>query len=76
MGPCCMTANTLSPVLALVVVFERVQVLVYTLCGAFAGLAGLMQFSRLTVGDPTVDVGLELNVIAVVLDRLRHRRTT
>lgn len=46
---------------------ERVKVLVYTICAAFAGLAGLMQFSRLTVGDPTVAVGLELNVIAAVV---------
>ncbi len=37
------------------------------LCGAFAGLAGLMQFSRLTVGDPTVAIGLELDVIAAVV---------
>ena len=49
------------------VAVERVKVLVYTLCGAFAGLAGLMQFSRLTVGDPTVAIGLELNVIAAVV---------
>jgi len=49
------------------VAVERVKVLVYTLGGAFAGLAGLMQFSRLTVGDPTVAVGLELNVIAAVV---------
>ncbi len=46
---------------------ERVKVVVYTLGGAFAGLAGLMQFSRLTVGDPTVAVGLELDVIAAVV---------
>ncbi len=46
---------------------ERVKVFVYTICAAFAGLAGLMQFSRLTVGDPTVAVGLELNVIAAVV---------
>jgi len=45
----------------------RVKVLVFMLCGAFAGLAGLMQFSRLTVGDPTVAVGLELDVIAAVV---------
>ena len=49
------------------VAVERVKILVYTLCGAFAGLAGVMQFSRLTVGDPTVAVGLELNVIAAVV---------
>ena len=35
--------------------------------GALAGLAGLMQFSRLTVGDPTVASGLELDVIAAVV---------
>ena len=50
-----------------VVAVDRVKVMVYALCGAFAGLAGLMQFSRLTVGDPTVAVGLELNVIAAVV---------
>jgi ribose transport system permease protein len=49
------------------VAVDRVKVIVYTLCGVFAGLAGLMQFSRLTVGDPTVAVGLELNVIAAVV---------
>ena len=49
------------------VAVERVKMLVYTLCGAFDGLAGVMQFSRLTVGDPTVAVGLELNVIAAVV---------
>jgi ribose transport system permease protein len=46
---------------------ERVKVIVFMLCGAFAGLAGLMQFSRLTVGDPTVAIGLELDVIAAVV---------
>lgn len=49
------------------VAVDRVKVMVYGLCGAFAGLAGLMQFSRLTVGDPTVAVGLELDVIAAVV---------
>lgn len=46
---------------------ERVKVIVYTLSGLFAGLAGLLQFSRLTVGDPTVAVALELDVIAAVV---------
>ena len=46
---------------------ERVKVLVYSLAAGFAGLAGLMQFSRLTVGDPTVAIGLELDVIAAVV---------
>ena len=49
------------------VAVERVKVIVYTLCAALAGLAGLMQFSRLTVGDPTVAIGQELDVIASVV---------
>ena len=34
---------------------------------ALAGMAGLLQFSKLSVGDPTVAVGLELDVIAAVI---------
>jgi ribose/xylose/arabinose/galactoside ABC-type transport system permease subunit len=40
---------------------------VYTLSAVFAGLAGVLEFSRLAVGDPTVAVGLELDVIAAVI---------
>ena len=46
---------------------ERTKLGVYALSGAFAGLAGLMNFSRLTVGDPTALVGLELDAIAAVV---------
>lgn len=46
---------------------SRIQMSVYVLCGTFTGIAGLMQFSRLTVGDPTVAVGLELDAIAAVV---------
>lgn len=46
---------------------ERVKFLVYTLGGAFAGLAAVLQFSYLTGGDPTTAVGLELNIIAAVV---------
>lgn len=46
---------------------SRQRVLVFVVMGLCAGLAGLMQFSRLTVGDPTVAVGLELDVIAAVV---------
>ena len=46
---------------------DRVKLMVYILASAFAGLAGVLQFSRLTVGDPTVAVGLELDVIAAVV---------
>ncbi|MBS0663981.1 MAG: ABC transporter permease [Verrucomicrobia bacterium] len=45
----------------------RTKVLIYTLAGAFFGLAGLMQLSRLRQGDPTVAVGLELDIIAAVI---------
>ena len=43
---------------------NKTRIGVFALSGLFVGLAGLMQFSRLTVGDPTVAVGLELDVIA------------
>lgn len=45
----------------------RVTVLVYVLAGALGGLAGVMEFSTLTVGDPTDSIGLELEVIAAVV---------
>lgn len=43
------------------------RILIYTLCGALTGIAGVMQFSNLTVGDPTAAVGLELDIIAAVV---------
>lgn len=46
---------------------ERRKVAVYTIAGALAGLAGVLEFSRLSVGDPTVAVGAELAVIAAVI---------
>ncbi|HET6334131.1 MAG TPA: ABC transporter permease [Polyangiales bacterium] len=46
---------------------ERVKLIVYTLCGVCAGLAGCLQFARLTVGDPTTAFGKELDVIAAVV---------
>ena len=46
---------------------DRRKLQVYTLSAAFAGLAGVLEFSRLAVGDPTVAVGLELDVIAAVI---------
>ena len=45
----------------------RLQVLVFALAGCFFGLAGLFQLSRLRLGDPTVAVGLELDIIAAVI---------
>jgi ribose transport system permease protein len=46
---------------------DRRKVQVYTLSAALAGLAGVLEFSRLAVGDPTVAIGLELDVIAAVI---------
>jgi ribose transport system permease protein len=46
---------------------DRVKILVYSVAGLFCGLSGVMEFSRLTVGDPTVAVGLELDIIAAVV---------
>jgi ribose transport system permease protein len=46
---------------------ERIKVIVYALGGFFAGLAGVLQFGRLTVGDPTTALGKELDVIAAVV---------
>jgi ribose transport system permease protein len=46
---------------------EAVKIGVYTLSAALAGLAGIMEFATLTVGDPTDSVGLELEVIAAAV---------
>ena len=45
----------------------QTKLLVYLIGGLFAGLAGLLQFSRLAMGDPTAAPGLELDVIAAVV---------
>lgn len=45
----------------------RLKIFVYALAGCFFGLAGLFQLSRLRQGDPTVAVGLELDIIAAVI---------
>lgn len=44
-----------------------VKVGVYTICGLFAGVAGLMQVSRVGIGDPTIAAGDELKMIAAVV---------
>jgi ribose transport system permease protein len=46
---------------------ERCKVAMYAASAAFAGAAGLLEFSKLSVGDPTVASGLELDVIAAVI---------
>ena len=46
---------------------RRMKLWIYTLAGFFFGLAGVIQMSRLRQGDPTVAVGVELDVIASVV---------
>jgi ribose transport system permease protein len=43
------------------------KLLVYSTAGLFFGLGGVMQLARLTLGDPTIAIGLELDVIAAVV---------
>lgn len=45
----------------------RLKIFIYALAGGFFGLAGLFQLARLRQGDPTVAVGLELDIIAAVI---------
>jgi len=45
----------------------KTTLFVYALSGLLVGLSGVLEFSTLTVGDPTDSVGLELEVIAAVV---------
>jgi ribose transport system permease protein len=45
----------------------KTTLFVYALAGLFVGLSGVLEFSTLTVGDPTDSIGLELEVIAAVV---------
>lgn len=44
-----------------------ITLFVFMISGLSAGIAGLVQFSRLNAGDPTANAGLELQVIAAVV---------
>ena len=46
---------------------ERTKLTVYVLGSGFAALAGVLQYSYLTVGDPTTASGMELDIIAAVV---------
>ena len=46
---------------------NRMKIIIYTLGGLLTGVAGIMQYSYLTVGDPTTAIGLELDIIAAVV---------
>ncbi len=46
---------------------KRVLLLCYTLCGALAGVGGIIRASELKSGDPTYGLSAELEVIAAVV---------
>lgn len=49
------------------VAVNRTKIAVYTIAAALAGVGGVLMFSRLSIGDPTIAEGLELSVIAAVI---------
>jgi ribose/xylose/arabinose/galactoside ABC-type transport system permease subunit len=46
---------------------ERATILIYVIGAALTGVAGLLHFSYLTMGDPTTAFGMELDIIAAVV---------
>lgn len=46
---------------------KRVKFILYSICGALAGLAGLLLASRITSGNPRVGDGYELDAIAAAV---------
>jgi ribose transport system permease protein len=46
---------------------DRVLVIVYMLCGTFAGVAGLLLAGRTDSGFPNAGIGIELDAIAAVI---------
>jgi ribose transport system permease protein len=46
---------------------DRWKIAVYTLCGLFAGLGGVMMASRLSSAQPALGAGYELDAIAAVV---------
>ncbi len=46
---------------------QRTTFLVYVISGLLASLTGIIYVSRLTVGEPTAGISLELDAIAIVV---------
>jgi len=46
---------------------DKIKMMVYTLCGALAGIAGILMTSRITTGQPNAGMGFELDAIAAVI---------
>lgn len=45
----------------------KIKMMVYTLCGGLAGLAGILLTSRITTGQPNAGMGFELDAIAAAI---------
>ncbi len=43
------------------------KICLYAMAGFFVGVAGMLQFSRLSSGNPTSGIGMELKIIAAVV---------
>jgi ribose/xylose/arabinose/galactoside ABC-type transport system permease subunit len=46
---------------------NRTKILIYVVASALAGVAGVLHFAYLGIGDPTTANGMELNIIAAVV---------
>jgi len=46
---------------------DAVKMFAYTVCGAFAGIAGVVLAARITTGQPNAGIGYELDAIAAVV---------
>ncbi|MBP1996088.1 ABC transporter permease [Paenibacillus eucommiae] len=46
---------------------NKIKMYVYILCGGLAGVAGIIQASRITTGQPSIGVGYELDAIAAAV---------
>lgn len=46
---------------------NKVKMMVYTICGGLAGLAGILLTSRISTGQPNAGMGFELDAIAAAI---------
>ena len=46
---------------------QRIKIAVYAICSGLAGLAGIIQASRITTGQPNAGISYELDAIAAVV---------